>query len=147
MKTFKIFSVTVIFLSLVNISSAQKNQKESFRVSGNCEMCKAKIEKAAKTAGASYAEWNVDTKILAVKYSAAATDVMKIQQKIAETGYDTPEFKATAESYNKLPKCCRYERVNAAKAACCDNEKCGKEENCCKDKECCEEGKCKKSNS
>lgn len=145
MKTFKIFSITVLFLSLASISFAQKNQKESFKVSGNCEMCKAKIEKAAKAAGASFAEWDVDTKMLTVKYNASSTNTAAIQQKIAETGYDTPQVKAADEAYNKLPRCCKYTREAAQKAKCCEQEKCGKEENCCKDKDCCAEDKCEKS--
>jgi len=145
MRTLKIVSATIILFSIMNFSFAQKTQKETFKVSGNCEMCKSKIEKAAKAAGATYAEWNVNTKILTVKYSSVETNTAKIQQKIAETGYDTPGAKATREAYNKLPRCCKYNREDDEPAKCCENEKCGKEENCCKDKDCCTEGKCEKS--
>ncbi len=81
-------------------------------------MCETKIEKAAKTAGASYAEWNKDTKIITVKYNATSSNLAKIQKSIAEAGYDNAGAKSTSEAYNKLHSCCQYDRAecNAAKA-------------------------------
>ena len=58
MKTLKIFSTVLISCSLATMSFAQKTKTETFKVSGNCGMCEKKIEKAAKSAGATYAEWN-----------------------------------------------------------------------------------------
>lgn len=142
MKTLKIFSTTLICCSIAIASFAQKTKTETFKVSGNCGMCETKIEKAAKSAGASYAEWNKDTKVITVKYKSTSSNLAKIQKSIAEAGYDNAGVKATTESYNNLHSCCQYEREdsNAAKA-CCDNEKCTKEGcagmDCCKDKECC----------
>ncbi len=142
MKTLKISSILLICFSLATTSFAQKAKTESLKVSGECGMCKKKIETAAKTAGASFAEWNKDTKILTIKYNSTSTNAAKIQQAVADKGYDTPDFKATEEAYNKLDKCCQYER-EAVKEACCNNEKCGKGDSscagmdCCKDKDCC----------
>lgn len=87
--------------------------KESVFVAGNCGMCKARIEKATKEIpGVATAIWNVDTKLLTVEFDASQTDVSGIEKKAAEVGHDTNNFKAKAGTYNDLPGCCQYERVD-----------------------------------
>ena len=144
MKTFRFASVTVLFLSFFGMAFSQDTKEESFKVSGNCGMCKNKIEGAAKTAGATYADWNKDSKELTIKYNTNSTNAAKVQQKIAEAGYDTPSFKATKEAYDKLPQCCHYTREGQAAAKCCDNAACGKEGGKCTGMDCCKDGKCTK---
>lgn len=152
MKTFKIFSVLLFTLAIAGSSYAQKAKTETIPVSGNCGMCKSKIEKAAKTAGASEASWSADTKSLTIKYNSTSTNAAKIQQAVAAVGYDTRDVRATDESYDKLHSCCKYERAGAAaeKAHACCGDKCEmKDGKCtdmtaCKDKGCCDaNGVCK----
>lgn len=114
MKTLRIIPFIAIMIALSQYGFAQNQATDSMKVSGECGMCKKKIEKAAKDAGATYAVWNTDTKILNVKYNSEATTSAKIQQKIADAGYDTPKFKATDEAYNKLEQCCQYERESTS---------------------------------
>jgi hypothetical protein len=147
MKTLKLI-FSVLFLSLATICLAQ-TKTETLKVSGECGTCKKKIEKAAKTAGASYADWNVNSKVLTVKYASASTDKAKIEQAIADAGYDTPDVRATDEAYHKLDECCQYERTVAASTTCCDSEKCTKaacmkDGKCAKDMSCCKEAGCDK---
>ena len=155
MQTLKIFSFITLFMVLATASFAQKTKTETILVSGNCGMCKSTIEKAAKTAGVKEASWDVDAKVLTVKYNSPSTNTAKIQQAIAAVGYDTRDVKATEESYNKLHACCQYDRTAAtdeAKMDCCKDGKCsmpghdGKD--CCKKTDtkmdCCKEGKCSK---
>ena len=102
------------FFSLTSLTSwAQKSKTETFEVLGNCGMCKKTIEKAAKDAGATEASWNSETKKLTVSYKKN-TDATKIQNKIAEVGYDNSGAKATDEAYNKLHGCCKYDRAPKA---------------------------------
>ncbi len=88
-----------------------KGEKEtSFKVSGNCEMCEARIEKAALgVKGVKTADWNITSKLLKVTYNG---DVSKknIEKAIADVGHDTPDFKAKDAVYNALPSCCKYDR-------------------------------------
>lgn len=155
MKTLKIFSIGLFCSLLVTTAFAQKAESGTFRVLGNCGMCETKIEKAAKEAGATYAEWNKDTKIITVKYNSSASNLAKIQQSIADAGYDNAGAKAKDEVYNKLHSCCKYERTDVAgenaKPDCCKDGKCtmpghdGKD--CCKKEgnapmDCCKDGKC-----
>jgi len=141
MKTLKIFSTFLVCCAIATASFSQKTKTETFQVSGNCGMCEAKIEKAAKAAGASYAEWNKDTKIITVKYNSTSSNLAKIQKSIADVGYDNAGVKASTEAYDKLHACCKYDRTESNQAkACCDNEKCSKED--CAGIDCCKDGKC-----
>jgi periplasmic mercuric ion binding protein len=156
MKALKIFSSLFLLLSTCSISFAQE-KTDSFKVAGECGMCKKKIEKAAKTAGASFASWDTKSKQLVVKYSSETTNQAKIQQSIAAVGYDTPDYKTTDEAYNKLDGCCQYDRqlmskmektaMNCCGPNCemkdgkCDEAVC-KDKGCCKDSEMCKEMGC-----
>ncbi len=151
MKTLKIFLVAAVCLSATVAGHSQKTRIESFKVAGECGTCKKKIEKAAREAGATYAAWDMHTKILKLAYNAG-TDVSAIQQGIADAGYDTPKFKASDAAYNSLDKCCQYDRQIAMKSAnCCGSDECnmsagsgGKDGKCtdmtaCKENGCCKE--------
>jgi hypothetical protein len=90
---------------------------EKIKVWGNCDMCKAKIEKAAKAAGASSAVWNDESKILTVKFASNKTNNEKIEKKVAAAGYDTQNETAPADAYENLPGCCHYDRKADEKKA------------------------------
>lgn len=147
MKTLRIFSFAALLLVFSAGANAQA-KTETFKVSGNCGMCKTKIEKAAKEAGAKEATWNVETKILTVTYKSSSTNTARIQEKIASVGYDNAGATATKESYDKLHGCCKYDRAaGTAKKACCSDEASCKEHHdgtakadCCKDGKCTKEG-------
>jgi len=111
MKT-KMLTISFVMM-FVGISAlfAQNLKTEKVKVSGNCEMCKARIEKAAASVdGVSKASWSDETKLLAVTYDPAKTDVKKISAAIAKAGHDTEAVKADNKDYKSLPKCCQYER-------------------------------------
>lgn len=104
--------IAILFaaLSFSNVNAQDKAAKETVKVYGNCDMCKARIEKAAKTAGASTAKWDDESQILSVTYDASKTNLKAIEEKVAATGYDTEHVQAKDDAYGKLPSCCRYER-------------------------------------
>jgi periplasmic mercuric ion binding protein len=141
MKTLRIFSMTVSLALIACMGFSQDTKTETLKISGECGMCKKKIEKAAKDAGATYAIWSVDTKVLTVKYNSVTTNTAKIEQKIAGVGYDTPNVKATDEAYNALHACCKYER-----SACC-TDKCEMKDGKCKDESVCKEKGCCNDNA
>ena len=158
MKSLKIFSTVLLCCAIAATSFSQKTKTETFQVSGNCGMCEAKIEKAAKAAGATYADWNKDTKIITVKYSSTSSNLAKIQKSIADAGYDNVGVKSTTEAYDNHHACCKYDRTAVAttgneKMDCCKDGKCTKEghdgKDCCKKDgtvkmDCCKDGKCTK---
>lgn len=93
-----------------NHSEMSHSSTEKVKVWGNCEMCKARIEKAAKIEGVSKAEWNVETKILTLVYNPETVKSDDVQKKIASVGHDTEKFRADDKVYKDLPQCCKYER-------------------------------------
>lgn len=101
--------------SMMNASMSDQHHMQMadahFQVSGNCDMCKETIEKAALSVeGVSQANWNKNTKTLGIKYNTEQAQLEHIHQAIAESGYDTEKAKAKAEVYNQLPECCHYVR-------------------------------------
>ena len=118
--------LSFLLITITSIGFAQA-KSETFKVSGECGSCKKKIESAAKKAGASYAAWNVDSKELTIKYNSTSTNTAKIQKAIAAVGYDTPDYKASDDAYNKLDGCCQYERDG-------DKEKPARDNKICEDK-------------
>ncbi|MEO7310134.1 MAG: heavy metal-associated domain-containing protein [Chitinophagaceae bacterium] len=113
----KIIKLSLVMVSLFAVVSAfaQKPKTETFKVSGNCGMCKKHIEGAvAKEAGVSKAVWNKTTKVMTVTYQPSKITMDAIQQKIAAAGYDTPKFAGDDKAYNELDACCQYVRKDGA---------------------------------
>ena len=118
MKAFKVFLLTIMLVTISGTLYAQTtsgtsgNQKtETFKVWGNCNMCKSRIEKAVRAEGATVADWNVKTKLLTVTFDPAKTSLDSFSKKLAAAGHDTEKYKATDEAYSNLPGCCQYERA------------------------------------
>jgi len=97
------------FLLFTTFISAQNLSKSQFKVKGNCEMCKERIETTAKKAGAQSARYSIDLLTLTLETSEKVSpeDILK---KVAEAGHDNEKFKASDETYEKLPGCCHYDR-------------------------------------
>lgn len=110
MKTIQYLAGVFSLLFISTFTQAQTATAENIKVWGNCGMCKAHIEKAAKNAGATYALWNKDTKILAVKYEPSKTSGKQIQEKVAAAGYDTKDITGDQKAYDELDECCKYDR-------------------------------------
>lgn len=84
--------------------------KQSFHVSGNCGMCKKKIESSCDVPGIYKANWNKKTKMITVVFDTTVISLSEIQQGIAKAGYDNDGFRALDDDYNNLHSCCKYER-------------------------------------
>lgn len=108
MKKLAIILLSILFLNV----SAQEKLKEtktiSFKVSGNCEQCKNRIENAVDIKGVKFAEWDVKTQLLKVIYRSDKVSEEKIKQTLLNAGHDVENQKANEESYKKLPACCQY---------------------------------------
>jgi Cu(I)/Ag(I) efflux system membrane fusion protein len=95
-------------------SSKKQNQevevsRATLTVQGNCEMCKATIEKAAQSEdGVISAGWNGESKELHLEFDAAKTSVEDVSKAVAKAGYDTEKDKAGDAVYETLPPCCKY---------------------------------------
>ena len=80
-----------------------------FGVKGSCDMCKERIEKAAKGVnGVLSAHWDKDTQMIHLQYNPQKTSPKAISKAIAKVGHDTDMDKADKAVYDKLPACCHY---------------------------------------
>ena len=106
-----IMLIAFVFMGVQTSAQEPILSKESFKVWGNCEMCKTTIEKASLAVdGVKSARWNVATKKIKVNFNPKRTSIGEIKKAIANSGYDTVEFKAREEDYNNLHSCCKYDR-------------------------------------
>lgn len=93
------------------ISAKNLVTKTAF-VAGNCAMCEARIVKATTDLmGVATASWDKDSKMLEVSFDKKATTLDAIEKAVAKAGHDTKNHKAHEDTYNGLPGCCAYERV------------------------------------
>lgn len=107
----------IAMMAIVGTAVYGQEKTVSFKVYGNCEMCKKRIEKAADIKGVSTATWDVDSKMMAVVFNPDKTSQEEIQKGIAQAGHDTQDFAAPDSSYDQLPGCCQYDRKNVSDAA------------------------------
>lgn len=112
MKTVKIIIIAILSIVFTSNTNAQtpatKSKTETIKVSGNCDMCKARIEKAAKLDGVTKAEWSKKDKTLTATFDPAKTNMNEIGKKVAAVGHDNEKAKASDAVYSKLPSCCLY---------------------------------------
>ena len=95
-----------------NLSKQTVEKTETFKVYGNCMMCQRRIEGSLKEVeGIASASWDVDTKMMTVKFAEDLISLDNIHKRIADVGHDTDKYRADEEVYGKLPGCCKYERA------------------------------------
>lgn len=86
-----------------------KNKQITFKVNGNCGMCKKRIEKAAYSVkGVKSAIWNAEQQKIILIFDETKCSETDIQKAIAKVGHDTEKIKATDEEYAKIHGCCKY---------------------------------------
>lgn len=98
----------VLLLATSQLYGQSKITKTTFKVFGNCVMCKNRIEGALDKQGIKFVQWNVETKSLEVVYNNRKISEKEVHSLIASTGHDTNLVKAQDDVYAKLPFCCLY---------------------------------------
>lgn len=100
-----------VLLSSVSANAQIKNKKtETVKIFGNCDMCKANIEKAGNVKKIAQVNWDKDSRLATITYDAAKTNSDEILKRIALEGYDSEKFLAPDSKYNTLHACCQYDR-------------------------------------
>jgi copper chaperone CopZ len=106
--------ILLVFSFFIAVACGSENSKitqtANFKVFGNCEMCKDRIESSLKEQkGVASAVWNVDNKMLKVEYDSTVT-INELHKKIASVGHDTEIMTAQDDTYKSLHVCCQYKR-------------------------------------
>lgn len=97
--------------SFTNLKAEDKGKDiatDTFKVEGNCEMCKKRIENAAYIKGVKRADWNKETHELVIIYRPSKTSAEAILKSVAKAGHNSELATANEADYESLPKCCHY---------------------------------------
>ncbi len=97
-----------VLCTIASTAFAQNTQEARFTASGNCGMCKTRIEKAVAVKEVRYAKWNKSTKILTVAFTVPGMTADSLQRRVAAAGHDTEKYRAPDAVYENLPACCLY---------------------------------------
>ncbi|MEL6122380.1 MAG: heavy-metal-associated domain-containing protein [Bacteroidota bacterium] len=93
---------------------AENVVKTVLPVGGQCNMCYARIRKAAfGVEGVAEAEWDEDSGLLDLRYDKTLTTPDVVAKAIATAGHDTEVYKAEDSTYDNLPSCCHYKRIKS----------------------------------
>lgn len=112
MKALNLLLASVSFALLSSCAAQMKNTRTvSLRIDGDCGMCEERIEKAGNVNGEAQVNWDPDTKQATIAYDSTRTNLDAILKRIAQAGYDTPNYLAPDAAYAQLPGCCQYERT------------------------------------
>ena len=104
--------LTMLAVAAMSATMQAKTVKTEIPVNGKCnEMCKPRIEKAAKSvSGVLSATWSLKAQKLTLVYDNTKTDAKKVQKAVADSGHDSGNIKASQATYNQLPGCCKYRK-------------------------------------
>jgi mercuric ion binding protein len=103
------YLVILCFFACVSAKS-QTDSKLTFEILTNaqCGMCKDRIEGELNfVKGIVFAELNVASKVLTVKYKSSKISADDIRTKVSEIGYNADDIKADPEAQRALPACCQ----------------------------------------
>lgn len=106
--------LSIIIIGMLSVTACTASIKNTItqntKIYGNCDICKATIEKAGSSKNYTTV-WNKDTKMAAITFDKEKTNLQEVLKQIALAGYDNEQYLAPAESYNQLKPCCQYERA------------------------------------
>jgi copper chaperone CopZ len=106
-----IYMKKLLFFFLITLSSslfAQKPALITIQTNALCADCKDRIETALnQTKGVVYAELNMETKVVEVKYKVSKTDPAILHKVVTSIGYDADDQKADPTAQKALPLCCQ----------------------------------------
>ncbi|OFZ60801.1 MAG: hypothetical protein A3D92_13630 [Bacteroidetes bacterium RIFCSPHIGHO2_02_FULL_44_7] len=104
----KVLGMILSMLMITGLSYAQSTQEAEIKTSAECGSCKERLEgKLNYVGGIRFAELDVESKMLTVKFSPKKISLEEIRTIISELGYDADDVKANPEAVEKLPSCCK----------------------------------------
>ena len=109
-----------LFLGLLTTGFGQETKAPKYKTieiktSAICGECKERIENALNyTKGVKFAELNLETNIITVKYKTAQTDDAAVKKVVSELGYHADDVERNAEAFKNLPGCCQDPNAKCA---------------------------------
>lgn len=104
--------LSIVFLMAVSstVFGQEKTKVETvvIQTSAECDMCKERIEEGLNyTKGVVFAELDMESMKLTVKYKTKVITKEAIKKKITSLGYSADEMPAEAKGLAALPACCK----------------------------------------
>ncbi len=88
--------------------SEDKYQTINIKTSALCGDCKERIENKLNYAkGVKFADLDLDTKIVTVKYKTKILTANDVKKLITSVGYHADDVERNADAFNNLPGCCQ----------------------------------------
>jgi copper chaperone CopZ len=108
-KTILMKNLVLLFMLVLNTTLfAQKPIVITIQTSAQCGDCKQRIESTLnQTKGVVYAELNLETKAVEVKFKPSKTNPAAIKTALTLICYDADEMKANPAAQKALPLCCQ----------------------------------------
>lgn len=106
----KAILTSAIFLMIFGVSFAQKTKIDTVTIqtSGQCGMCKDRIEKAlVYEKGVKKSNYDLATAKVTVIYNLKKTSHERICKAITDLGHDADDHLGEPKAYSKLPECCK----------------------------------------
>ena len=104
-------ALMMTLISITALAGKKNNKTAVFKVYGNCGECKERMEDALHDVKGIYkANWNVDSKMMTVRFDSTLTSQPAIQKILADVGHESEGFLTDTKTYEALNACCQYER-------------------------------------
>ncbi len=100
-------NIIIIALFLFTNSLFAKNVTTTFKIDGNCQLCKDRIEKSLDISGVTFAEWDPETKLITVRFNDNKITLEEIHAAVGNVGHATEKVSANPDKQAKLPACCQ----------------------------------------
>lgn len=119
----------ILLVALSSTTMAQEKVKKkvetaSIQTSAVCGMCEDLIvnNTLAFEKGVKYAEMDVETGMLTVRYRNDKTSINHLREVISDLGYDADSVKADQEAYDNLHYCCKKPCATDKTKSCSDKK-------------------------
>ncbi len=105
-----LFSTSFILVALAFsfLFAGDTVKEEKFKVFGNCNQCKERIESTLKIKEVKFAKWDKKSKMLRVAFVTEKITLDSLHHLIASVGHDTEKALAPDSVYVQLPGCCLF---------------------------------------
>lgn len=103
-----ILFICILLMGATSFTLSGEVITKKYKTSAECNSCKKRIEeKLNYTKGVRFAELDVPTKVLTVKFKKDQISEAELKKIVSNLGYDIAEVKANPEAYEALPACCK----------------------------------------
>ncbi len=110
MKNVLVLAFALFTLTAFAQTKTKKVETVKIQTSAECNSCKERLEgKLNYTKGLKFAELDVPSKVLTVKFKTKTISLAEIKKIVSDLGYDADEVKANPAAYAVLPECCKVE--------------------------------------